>query len=42
MPCVMIGQQLGDLDPVGTAELDAFKHAYYNPDEMKLATETVG
>ena len=31
-----------DLDPVGMAELDAFKRAYYNPDTMKLATETVG
>jgi ectoine hydroxylase-related dioxygenase (phytanoyl-CoA dioxygenase family) len=31
-----------DLDPVGLAELEAFKDAYYNPDTMKLATETVG
>jgi non-heme Fe2+,alpha-ketoglutarate-dependent halogenase len=30
-----------DLDPVGMAELEAFKQAYYNPDAMKLATETV-
>ncbi|MBK17445.1 MAG: hypothetical protein CMM52_01220 [Rhodospirillaceae bacterium] len=29
-----------DLDPVGLAELEAFKDAYYNPDKMKLATET--
>ncbi len=42
MPRVMTGQQLGDFDPVGMAELDAFKQAYYNLDEMKLATETVG
>ena len=27
-----------DLDPVGMAELEAFKASYYNPDKMKLAT----
>ena len=30
-----------DLDPVGLAELEAFKDAYYNPEKMKLATETL-
>jgi len=42
MPRVMAGQKLGDLDPVGMAEFDTFKQAYYNLDEMKLPTETVG
>jgi len=31
-----------DLDPVGLAELDAFKAAYYHSGTMKLATETIG
>ncbi len=31
-----------DLDPVGLAELEAFKAAYYNSGDMKLATETLG
>jgi len=30
-----------DMDPVGMAELESFKQAYYNPDAMKLATESL-
>jgi len=42
MPCVMAGQQLADFYPVGMAELDAFKQAYYNLDEMKLGRRRWG